>query len=635
MRVRILSIGSAEGTGMRFALRVAYFTVFCVALGVVGLLSWNAGLHPDPNAIGGAGVVCGPDGQPLAGLETGSQAVANTDAGASLSPLAFFTGGGHYMPRVHCLVNEAGTTDWPWVFVLLLLNGLVIAGYTKIFVFWRRAYLAERPEDRNKKLMDLAWIFALCAACGYAASIMVFVWPAYRLVALILVPLAVFTWKFCRNLDEMQVSLSAKRLERELQEALVARTEQLEAEVAARTAELREARDAERAANAAKSAFIATVSHEIRTPLNAIMGYSGLLADDALDARVREEYAGIVSRNGEHLATVIDDVLDLSKIESQRLMIERVPCCIGTIVNDVAMLMRPRAEERGVELTCSATGPIPDRVIADPTRIRQVLLNLVSNAVKFTERGSVWIRVNTEEDGGAGRLILEVADTGIGMSPEQCEQVFEPFRQAEPGTTRRFGGTGLGLTISRSLCELMGGSLRVSSVEGEGSVFTAECAVTVPAEARWSRRLESARSADEERETAPALRGRVLITDDSVDNRRLLRVFLQKMGLACEEAEDGLVAIQKIERADAEGEPFDIVLMDLDMPRCDGETAMKRLRGPFPDLPIVALTAHTTSGIRKQLLARGFDDYASKPIKREALRDLCEKWLGNNARRAA
>ncbi len=614
---------------MRRGLRIVGFFVFVASCVLVGVLAWDAGLHPA--ADGAPGVICGPGGEPI---PAGTPAPGD-DAPRAMTPLAFFTGGGEYMPRVHCLVNEAGTTDWPWVWTLLGLNAIVIAGYARIFVFWRRAYLDERPEDRNRKLMQLAWIFLLCAACGYAASIVMFIWPAYRLVAFMLIPLALFTWKFCANLDEMRVSLSAKRLERELREAMRARTEELESEVAARTAELREARDAAEAADAAKSAFVATVSHEIRTPLNAIMGYSSLLADPSLDDGTREEYAGIVRRNGEHLATVIDDVLDLSKIESGNLSVERVACDPAQIVNDVVQLMKPRAEERGITLEGGIEGTIAGRVTGDPTRIRQVLLNLVSNAVKFTEQGSVRVRAHSVDRGANCELVFEVIDTGIGLTPEQCVTIFQPFRQAEPGTTRRYGGTGLGLTISRSLCELMGGSLTVESTKGHGSTFTATMVVPVLENAGRAGTLRTP-GTDRAKDTPPAdLRGRVLIADDSVDNRRLFRAFLARMGVECAEAEDGLAAIRAVESAHANDEPFGLVLMDIDMPHCDGETAMKRIRTRHPDDVIVALTAHTMSGVRERLLAAGFDDYASKPMSKADLGRLCEKWLAGGRRDAA
>jgi signal transduction histidine kinase len=611
---------------MNVTVRIAGVFLFAVSCALVGVLAWNTGLH-ERDGVDGSTIVCGPGGTPI---EVGPSALVPDPADDSLTPLAFFTGGGNYMPRVHCMLNEAGSTDWPWVWGLLALNAIVITGYARIFVFWRRSYLEERPDDRNKKLMDLAWIFLLCAICGYASSIMMFVWPAYRLLALSLVPLAFFTWRFCGNLEDMKVSLSAKRLERELREALERRTTELEAEVAQRTVELREARDAERAASEAKTAFIASVSHEIRTPLNAIMGYSALLAGEELPRGERSQYAGVVERNGRHLATVINDVLDQSKIESRRLTIESAPCSVALIAADIHRLMEPKASEKGVRLTATTATGLPGKIIGDETRIRQVLLNLVSNAVKFTDEGSVEIGVDAETEGDACTVRLTVRDTGIGMTPEQCERVFEPFRQAEPGTTRRFGGTGLGLSISRSLCELMGGSLEVTSTPGGGSVFVAEIAARADHDAGWFDSIEAASSSTAE--AAPdrpvRLGGRVLLADDSIDNRRLFALSLRRLGLGVSEACDGIEAIEAAAKAHAESRPFDLILMDIDMPRCDGETAMKRIRLAQPDRVIVALTAHTMDGIRETLIARGFDDYASKPIRRAELAGLCAKWIG-------
>ena len=202
-------------------------------------------------------------------------AMAETQPAGGL--LSFFTGNGSYMPRTHCIVNEAGETDWPWVWILLTLSAVVIVGYARIFWFWRRAYRDERPGDRNKKLMDLAWIFMWCAICGYLSAMVMFFWPGYRLVALCLAPLAFFTWRFASNLEDMRVSLSAKRLARELGEALETRTAELEAAVRERTVELERAKRDAQEANEAKSAFVANISHEIRTPLTAILGFAEIL----------------------------------------------------------------------------------------------------------------------------------------------------------------------------------------------------------------------------------------------------------------------------------------------------------------------------------------------------------------------
>lgn len=614
---------------MRLLRHILLPIVFVLSVVLVGALAWNAGLH---SATAGDGtIICGPGGAPIAtraaGVPAGAPAGAPAEASAEGGFLSFFTNGGAYMPRVHCMVNEAGTTDWPWVWALLGLNAVVIAGYARIFIFWRRAYLSEARADRNTKLMDMAWIFLWCAVCGYAASVMMFVWPAYRLVALFLVPLAFFTWRFCANLQEMQVSLSAKRLERELEEALRARTAELEHEVRLRTAELLEARDAARDANEAKSAFVATMSHEVRTPLNAILGYSAMIAEGGLDDEERARLAGVIERNGDHLATVVNDVLDLSKIESRKLTIERIEWSPGEMVTDVALLLMPGACEKGITLSAEVEGTIPSVVLGDPTRARQVLLNLAGNAVKFTERGSVCIVVRATETASGCGLEFEVRDSGIGMTAGQIEKVFLPFSQAEPGTTRRFGGTGLGLTISRHLCGLMGGTLEARSALGSGSVFTARIAVGLDGNAEWVDHLDARLKTANTEQTAEAPVGRVLVVDDSIDNRRLFATLLRNMGHEVVDAADGIEAIEAVERSESFGTPFGLVLMDLDMPRCNGETAMRQIHRIAPRLPVVALTAHTMAGVREKLLSRGFDDYASKPIRKAKLAALCALWL--------
>ena len=592
---------------------------------VVGLMAWDAGFHAEGTAA--AGDVCTPPVVEPAAAGSALKTAGETESGSG-GPLGFFTGGGSYMPRVHCMVNERGETDWPWVWALLVLNGLVVGGYAKIFMFWRRAYLAEQPEDRNKKLMDLAWIFLLCATCGYAASIAMFVWPAYRLLALMLVPLAFFTLKFGVRLQDIEVSLSAKRLKRELGEEIQTREQRLEREVADRTAELREARDAADRANKAKSAFIAMVSHEIRTPLTSLLGYADLLTEAGLDEPTRLRYKRVIERNGVHLQTVIGDVLDISKIESKRLELDSVECSPGAIVGDVVGLLGELAGEKGITITAETRGTIPSVVRTDPTRLRQVLLNLAGNAVKFTEQGSVRIVVSAEREGGSCLLTLEVIDTGIGMCEEHLDAVFEPFVQADAGTTRRFGGTGLGLAISRSLSELMGGGLEAVSSPGAGSVFTSWIRAEVPEAAVWTGQLEPEAEAPFPAEAAsPALHGRVLLAEDAPDNRRLLTLLLKRFGLDVIEAVDGLDAVRTVEAERSAGRRIDLVLMDLDMPVCDGWEAMRRIKNLGHGVPIVAQTANTEADARGRVLSAGFDGFAPKPFLASQLKELCRYWI--------
>lgn len=487
----------------------------------------------------------------------------------------FFSGGGSYMARTQCMVTQEGETDWAWVWGLVGLNALVIAGYLRIFVFWRRAYLQEEEQDRNKKQMELAWIFLFCAACGYVSSIMLFFWPAYRLLALMLVPLAFFTWKFASNLEDFRVSLSAKRLSRQLNESLHLQNERLMAQVAAATADLERARDDAQRASAAKSEFLARMSHEIRTPMSSILGYVEIALEPGTPDREREESLGTVQRNSEHLLHLINDVLDVSKIEAGEMSYERVTVSPRRLVDDVVALMQPKAELKGIALGSDVDPGLPDLVVTDPTRVRQLLTNLVGNAVKFTDKGSVCVEAAARREGDAWALELRVRDTGIGMTPEQSRRVFDSFAQAAGDTTRRYGGTGLGLTISRRIARDLGGDLRAESVHNAGSTFTATLMCGI---AHESVNDEAPTNAETVPGDGVELAGRrVLLVEDGEDNSRLIRHHFRKAGVELERAADGVLGVAAAHDAINNGEPHELVLMDINMPNMDGIEATRRL----------------------------------------------------------
>ncbi len=546
------------------------------------------------------------------------------------------TNRGTYMARTHCMVTEEGTTDWPWVWALLGLNAIVIAGYLKIFVFWRRAYLGERPEDRNRKLMDLAWIFLWCAVCGYAASILMFFWPAYRLVALCLVPLGFFTWRFASNLDAFRVSLSAKRLQRELEESLLERTNELERAVEARTRELRAARvDADRA-NAAKGEFLANMSHEIRTPMTAILGFADIIDEPDLDPETRTELTERIRVSGRHLLTVINDVLDMARIEHNKMRVEPVSCAAHRVISEGVALFESVADDHAITLDLQFDAPFPECVRTDPTRLRQIVMNLVSNAIKFTHTGGVTVRARVEDEGGRGRLVVEVADTGIGMTGEQLGRLFKPFEQADTSTERRFGGSGLGLVISRTLARMLDGDLTAASTPDRGSTFRLEIDAGEIAQTRMLD--DPARAAREVVSTAPrldaqpTLAGRVLLVDDGEDNRRLIAFHLDRLGAEVHEAINGLDALHAIEAAP---EPFGVVLMDLQMPEMDGYETVRRIKRDHPRLPVIAVTADARDETRDRCFASGFDDVITKPIDPVRLLWLTHAWLSGGGSRAA
>jgi len=389
-----------------------------------------------------------------------------------------------------------------------------------------------------------------------------------------------------------------------------------------------EARRAAQEASRLKSEFLAHTSHEIRTPMTALVGYTELLGDPDLSPAERAEGLATVRRNGEHLMTIVNDILDLSKIESGRMTIERMACSPFALVAEVTAVLRPRAAHDGLDVEVGYRSPLPETIETDPTRLRQILLNLVGNAIKFTPRGSVRLEVGPVED---TRLCFEVIDTGIGLDAEQQARLFTAFSQADASTTRRFGGTGLGLAISKRLAGMLGGDLRVRSVPGEGSTFTLTIDVGSLAGVRLLDRPPDVPAAAERREPsahAPqALRGRILLAEDGLDARRLLARHLRAAGAEVETAENGLVACELALRAAEAGAPYDLILMDMQMPELDGYAAAARLRAAGYRGPIVALTAHAMEDERARCLGAGCDGFAAKPILRRTLIEVARAYL--------
>jgi len=389
-----------------------------------------------------------------------------------------------------------------------------------------------------------------------------------------------------------------------------------------------EARRAAQEASRLKSEFLAHTSHEIRTPMTALVGYTELLGDPDLSPAERAEGLATIRRNGEHLMTIVNDILDLSKIESGRMTIERMACSPFALVAEVAAVLRPRAAHDGLDVEVGYRSPLPETIETDPTRLRQILLNLVGNAIKFTPRGSVRLEVGPVED---TRLCFEVIDTGIGLDAEQQARLFTAFSQADASTTRRFGGTGLGLAISKRLAGMLGGDLRVRSVPGEGSTFTLTIDVGSLAGVRLLDRPPEVRAAAERPEPSAderqALRGRILLAEDGLDARRLLARHLRAAGAEVETAENGLVACELALRAAEAGAPYDLILMDMQMPELDGYAAAARLRAAGYRGPIVALTAHAMEDERARCLGAGCDGFATKPILRRALIEVARAYL--------
>jgi len=386
----------------------------------------------------------------------------------------------------------------------------------------------------------------------------------------------------------------------------------------------------------AKSVFLANMSHEIRTPMTAILGFTDLLLEERGGSSASDSWLQTIRRNAEYLLNLLDDILDLSKIEAGKLDLEHISCSPREIVHEVVELMQIRLRGRPeVELRQTISRRAPRSLVADPTRLKQVLMNLVGNSIKFTERGVVKIALDYEPgksgESDSGHLIFEVQDSGIGMTPEQLTRLYQPFGQADSSTTRRFGGTGLGLTICKHFVDEMSGQVEVESQPGQGTTFRVRLPAVDPLfdDCELSNLPLQVVAAPASSKPQEGLldHTRILLAEDSPDNQRLINYLLTKAGAIVTIVENGQLALTEVLKAAPSNQAFDIVLMDMQMPVMDGYTATQRLRDVGFQGPIVALTAHAMQGDKERCLAAGCNAYETKPVQRQALLHTLKRLL--------
>ena len=372
--------------------------------------------------------------------------------------------------------------------------------------------------------------------------------------------------------------------------------------------------------NQVKSEFLANMSHEIRTPMNSIIGFSDILIDEGLPKK-QSDYVAIIRQSGKNLLALLNDILDFSKIEAKKLDIEIVKCSLSQIVNDIRSMMSIAGEKKGLNVGVFCEPTLPSEFYTDPVRLSQCLINLMNNAIKFTEKGYVNLRVSAQSQAKGDFIRFDVEDSGIGIHPSKQKLIFEAFSQAESSTTRKFGGTGLGLAITKRLAELLGGDITVQSEPSKGSTFT----LTIPMKttvAAGPAKVQTHEAKERHIDMGQTFAGKALVAEDNLSNQILIKLLLEKMGLEVAIADDGQKAIEMVQR-----QYFDILLTDIQMPNMNGYDLVKTLRVKGYNLPIIALTANVMNSEDQECINVGCNDYLPKPVDRQKLYETLYKYF--------